>query len=406
MSFKDDFPILNTKINGHNLVYLDNAATSQKPRQFIEALTKFYENDNANVHRGNHTLADRATEAYELTRQTVAKFINANPTEIIFTKNTTEAINLVAYAWGRSNLHEGDTIITTELEHHSNLIPWYILAKEKHLNLQFIKVAKSGQLDLNSLDEILKTQKNIKLLALTAVSNVLGTIVPVANIIKMVKEKFPSCLVLVDGAQSVPSLKTDVKKLGCDFLAFSAHKMLGPTGVGVLYGRQDLLDVMPPFLTGGSMIDEVVRFEATYAPSPQKFEAGTPNIADVVAFKASLDYLTNSGLDKVEKIEKELADYARQELRKIPNVTVYGDLDATNSLGIVSFNIKGIHPHDVSTLLDQEGVAVRSGHHCAAPLMKILGVPGTVRASFYLYNDLSDVEALIRGVKKAIKVFK
>ena len=405
MNLKSDFPILKRQINGRDLVYLDNAATTQKPQVIIDALADFYKNHNANVHRGNHTLSDEATTMYEETRQTVAKFINADTEEIIFTKNATESINLVAFAWGRQNLTSGDTVILSELEHHSNLIPWYVLAKEKNLKLEFIKIDNNGRLDLEHYQKLLDTCQNIKLIAVTGASNVLGVITPIDRVTKMAKQKDKNIIVLVDGAQSVPHLKTDVKALGIDFLAFSAHKMLGPTGVGVLWGKKEILDEMPPFLTGGSMINEVGRLEATYADAPQKFEAGTPNIADVVAFKSAIGYLENFGFDKIKTLEEELLTYAVAELQKIDGVTVYGTDDLSNKLGIVSFNLAGVHPHDVSTILDSAGVAVRSGQHCAEPLMKCLGVSSTVRASFYLYNDKNDVDRLIEGVLKVKKVF-
>jgi len=405
MNPKADFPILSRQINDQPLVYLDNAATTQKPQVVIDALTEFYKNHNANVHRGNHTLSDEATTMYEETRQTVAKFINANVDEVIFTKNATESINLVAYSWGRQSLHEGDTVILSELEHHSNLIPWYVLAKEKNLKLEFIKIDDRGHLNLNHYQNLLDTCKNIKLVAVTAVSNVLGSVVPITQVTQMAKIKNASIKVLIDGSQWVPSLKTDIRRFDCDFFVFSAHKMLGPTGVGILWGRKEILDEMSPFLTGGSMIDEVGRLEATYAKTPQKFEAGTPNIADVVAFKSAVDYLNKFGLKNVEKIETELLKYATTELQRIDGVTVYGGEDLTQKLGIVSFNIKDVHPHDVSTILDSVGVAVRSGQHCAEPLMKCLGVSATVRVSFYLYNDKRDVDRLVAGVKKVKEIF-
>ena len=402
MSIKSDFPIFNRQINGHNLVYLDSGATTQKPQVVIDALIDYYTNHNANVHRGNHTLSDEATTMYEATREAVANFINADPSEIIFTRNTTESINLVAYTWGRQNLKAGDTVVLTELEHHSNLIPWYLLQKEVGIDLEFLKLDSTGNVDLTQYKEILKT-KRVKLVSFMHVSNVLGTILPVQELVTLAKQN--GATVLIDGAQSVPRFKTDVKKLGADFLAFSAHKMLGPTGVGVLWAKRSLLDKMPPFLTGGSMIDVVGRSDVTFADVPQKFEAGTPNIADVVAFMSAIEYLEKFGLDNVEKIEKELLVYAVDELKKVPGVILYCCGDLTAKTGVISFNLIGVHAHDVSTVLDSIGVAVRSGQHCAAPLMKTLGVPATVRASFYLYNDTNDVDQLIVGINKAKQIF-
>lgn len=402
MDIKNDFPIFNRQINGRPLVYLDNGATTQKPQVVIDALVDFYSNHNANVHRGNHTLSDEATTKYEETREAVAKFIGADSNEIVFVRNTTEAINLVAYSWGRKNLKAGDTVILTELEHHSNLIPWYILREELGFDLEFVRILPTGQLDLEHYSSLFKS-KRVRLVSLASVSNVLGVITPLREIIDLAH--LNGALVLIDGAQSVPRLKTDVRGLNADFLAFSAHKMLGPTGVGVLWGKSSLLEKMVPFLAGGSMIDTVNRVDATYATGPQKFEAGTPNIADVVAFKSAIKFLSDFGLDRIEIIERELLTYGLAELDKVPAVTVYGRGDLDHKTGIISFNVSGIHAHDVSTVLDSVGVAVRSGHHCAAPLMKTLGVPATVRASFYLYNEKKDIDQMIVGIKKAKEVF-
>lgn len=402
MNIKSDFPIFKRQINGHPLVYLDNAATTQKPQVVIDALVDFYSNHNANVHRGNHTLSDEATELYEKARADVANFINASPEEIVFTKNTTEAINLVSNSWGRHNLKAGDTIILTELEHHSNLLPWYALRQELGLNLEFVKIDANGELDFQHYQSLF-VDKRVRLVAFASVSNVLGAIAPVKKMAELAK--LHGAAVLVDGAQSVPRFSTNVRELGIDFLTFSAHKMLGPTGVGVLWGRQSLLNKMPPFLLGGSMIDVVDRLSATYAPAPHRFEAGTPNIADVSAFSAALKYLTNFGLENVTKIEHELLSLAIVKLKEIGEVTIYGSDNLDHKTGVISFNVAGIHAHDVSTVLDSVGVAVRSGQHCAAPLMKTLGVPATVRASFYLYNEPSDIDQLIAGIKKAKEIF-
>jgi cysteine desulfurase/selenocysteine lyase len=401
-AIRQDFPILQRQVHGKPLVYLDNAATTQKPRAVIEALVHFYEHHNANIHRAIHALGEEATAAYEETRAKVAQFINApGPECIVFTRNATESINLVAYAWGRQNLGPGDEIVLTEMEHHSNLVPWQRLAQETGAVVKYIGVADDGTLALNDLDSFIG--ERTKLVAVTHVSNSLGTINPVADIVAAAHRC--GAVALVDGAQGAPHMPVDVQALDCDFYAFSAHKMLGPTGVGVLYGRYELLDTMQPFLAGGEMIRRVRLDGANWNDVPWKFEAGTPNIADVIAFSAALDYLTDLGMDNVRAHEEELTAYALRRLLQREELIVYGPLDASRRGGVVSFNYPDIHPHDVGTILDREGVAIRAGHHCTQPLMNRLGVAGTVRASFYIYNTAEEVDALLDGIEKVRAFF-
>ena len=401
-TIREDFPILSRRVHGKPLVYLDNAATTQKPQAVIEALVHFYQHHNANIHRAIHTLGEEATAAYEETRAKVCQFINApRPETIVFTRNATEALNLVAYAWGRHNLGPGDEILLTEMEHHSNLVPWQRLAQEVGAAVRYIGVSDEGTLALDGLDEIIG--EKTKLVGVTHVSNALGTINPVGEIVAAAHRK--GALVVVDGAQSVPHMPVDVQALDCDFLAFSGHKMLGPTGVGVLYGRYELLEAMEPFLTGGEMIRRVRLDGATWNDVPWKFEAGTPNIADVIAFGAALDYLSALGMENVRAHEEALTAYALRRLRQLEDIIVYGPKDASQRGGVISFNYPGIHPHDVGTILDREGVAIRAGHHCAQPLMRRLGVTGTVRASFYIYNTPEEADALIEGVEKVRAFF-
>jgi len=401
-SVREDFPILQRQVHGKPLVYLDNAATTQKPRAVIEALVHFYEHHNANIHRAIHALGEEATSAYEETRAKVAQFINApRPECIVFTRNTTEAINLVAYAWGRQNLGPGDEIVLTEMEHHSNLVPWQRLAQETGATVKYIGVTDEGTLALNGLDSFIG--ERTKLVAVTHVSNALGTINPVEDIVAAAHRR--GAIVVLDGAQSAPHMPVDVQALDCDFYAFSAHKMLGPTGVGVLCGRYELLDAMQPFLTGGEMIRRVRLDGAAWNDVPWKFEAGTPNIADVIAFGAALDYLTALGMTNVRAHEEELTAYALRRLRQREELIIYGPLDASRRGGVVSFNYPDIHPHDVGTILDREGVAIRAGHHCAQPLMNRFGVAGTVRASFYIYNTAEEVDALLDGIEKVRAFF-
>jgi cysteine desulfurase/selenocysteine lyase len=400
---RKDFPILKRKVHGVPLVYLDNAATSQKPRQVIDALVHYYENYNANIHRAVHTLGEEATAAYEGAREKVRAFINAPSSEsVIFTRNTTEAINLVAYSWGRANISEGDEILLTQMEHHSNLIPWQQLAKEKGATVRYVPVTPQGTLELNGLENLFDART--KMMALPHVSNSLGTINPVEKIAAEARRR--GVMLLVDGAQGAPHLPVDVQAIGADFYAFSSHKMLGPTGVGVLYGRRDLLDEMEPFLGGGEMIRKVTFEGATWNDLPWKFEAGTPNIADVIAFGTAIDYLSELGMDNVRQHEAEITAYALDRMASIPDIILYGPPDTAQRGGVVSFNFPDLHPHDIGTVLDTHGVAIRSGHHCTQPLMRCLGISGTARASFYVYNTPQEVEALVDAVKATVAFFQ
>jgi cysteine desulfurase/selenocysteine lyase len=401
---KADFPIFSQKINGKPLVYLDSAASAQKPKVVIDAEKSFYETYYANVHRGIYTMSEKASEAYELVRQKVADFINApSASEIIFTRNATESINLVAYSWGRQNIRKGDVILLTEMEHHANLVPWQVLAKEKGAKLSFIPMTPDYRLDLASLDSLLT--KQVRLVAFTHVSNVLGTINPAREIIRQARKKAPQAVVLVDGAQSVPHFPVDMKKIDADFYVFSSHKMLGPTGVGVLYGKHERLERMPPFLTGGDMISQVKLNESRWNDLPWKFEAGTPNIAGTIGFGAAIDYLQAIGMDRVFSHEQELTALAIKELTAIPGLTFYGPREVKDRGGAIAFSMLGIHPHDIASILNEQGIAVRAGHHCAQPLHEKLGVESTARASFYLYNTEADVLALAAALKKAKEIF-
>ncbi len=396
-----DFPILSRRVHGKPLVYLDNAATTQKPRQVIDALTNYYSRYNANIHRGIHALAEEATDAYERVRTDTAQFLGApSPRSIVFTRNATEAINLVANAWGRSNLEPGDEILLTEMEHHSNLVPWQLIAKSTGAMLAFVGVTDDGYLRLDEYTQ--KLTPKTKLVALTHMSNVLGTINPVEQLVAQAHEQ--GARVLIDAAQSAPHLPIDVKQLDGDFLALSAHKMLGPTGVGVLYAKEPLLESMEPFLGGGEMIADVFLTHATWNEVPWKFEAGTPNIADVIAFGEALRYLDRIGRHHIQAHEQGLAAYAMKRLHELEDVTVYGPGDVRQRGGVVSFNLAGLHPHDVGTILDQEGIAIRAGHHCAKPLIRRLGVAATCRASFYLYNTPQEVDRLIEALAR-VKTF-
>jgi cysteine desulfurase/selenocysteine lyase len=400
-----DFPVLERTVNGRRLVYLDNGATTQKPRQVIEALTRFYSLHNANIHRGIHTLAEEATALYEDVRAKVAAFINApHASEVVFTRNTTEAINLVAAAWGRKFLRPGDEIVITLMEHHSNIVPWQLVAAATGARLRAIPFLPDGTLDLDAARALISSGR-VRLVAVVHMSNVLGTINPVAELAEMAHAA--GALLLVDGAQSVPHLPVDVQALGADFLAFSAHKMLGPTGVGVLWARRALLEAMDPYQGGGSMIGTVAIEGSTWAEVPQKFEAGTPNIADVVAFGAALDYLRELGMDAVRAHEIALTRYALDALRALPEVRVVGPSEATARGGIIAFSYADLHPHDVSQVLDRYGVAVRAGHHCTQPLHRALNleVAATTRASFYIYNDRDDVDALVEALQATGRFF-
>ncbi|MEW6179502.1 MAG: cysteine desulfurase [Chloroflexota bacterium] len=397
-----DFPILKREVApGIPLVYLDSTATSQKPIAVMQAMNDYYERSNANIHRGVHTLAEEATAQYEAAREKVAVFIGANKSrEIIFVRNTTEAINLVAFSWGRKFLQRGDRVLLTEMEHHSNLVPWQILAQEKELQLDFVPVTSDGLLDLNDYQKLLELKP--KVVAFTHMSNVLGTINPVVEMTRMAHQA--GAVVLVDGAQSVPHLPVNVQHLDVDFLAFSAHKMLGPTGIGALYGKEELLESMPPFLGGGDMIKKVYLRQFTPNELPHKFEAGTPAIAEAIGFSAAVDYLSRVGMDRIAAYEHEIIHYALEALSEIEGLKVYGP-SADQKGGVASFTMRGIHPHDVSQILDREGIAVRAGHHCAMPLHEKFGLPATTRASFYLYNTREEVDHLVRGLAKVKKIF-
>ncbi len=404
-AIRRDFPILSRRVHGKPLVYLDNAATTQKPMSVIMSMTAYYERTNANVHRGVHTLSQEATSLMEESRARVARFIGAeDPATVIFTRNATESINLVAWAWGRRTLKAGDEILLTEMEHHSNLIPWQMVARETGAVLRFIPVTgRDGFLDLDQLPKLLTPRT--KILAGTHMSNALGTLNPVEELARRARAQ--GALVLVDGAQSAPHLPVDVKKLGCDFFAFSAHKMLGPTGLGVLWGRRALLESMDPFMGGGDMIKEVWTDHATWNELPYKFEAGTPNITGAIAFGAAIDYLERIGIDRVRAHEIDLTRHALQRLKeRFPDIFLYGPADPAQRGGVVSFELPGIHAHDVGTILDREGVAIRAGHHCCQVLMRKFGISGTARASFYLYNTREEVDSLVKALEEVERLFK
>ena len=402
---RKDFPVLNRRVrDDKQLVYLDNAATTQKPNQVIDAITDYYQNHNSNIHRAVHALAEESTEAFEVTRDKIAKFLNIqNREEIVFVRGTTEAINLISYAWGRDNVEKGDIVVTTEYEHHSNIVPWQILTQETGAELKYINIDDNGELMLEQLDEYLATGK-VKLVAISHVSNVLGTITDIQKVIKKCKDA--GAKILVDGAQAVPHMKVDIASLGCDFYAFSAHKMLGPTGVGVLWARKELLENMRPFQGGGDMIREVHKHETTWNDLPYKFEAGTPNVADVICFAAAIDYLTKIGMDNVRSHEVELTKYALEKMSNVKGLTIYGPKDPQKASGVISFNFNDVHPHDVATIIDKNGVAIRSGHHCAQVLMEKLNVAATNRASFYIYTTKEEVDTLIDSLEQVAKVFK
>lgn len=399
-----DFPILRERTSrGKRLVFLDSAATSQKPQCVIEALVDYYAHYNANIHRGVYEIAARATDAFEAARTKVAEFLNAQPQEIIWTRNTTEAINLVSYSWGLSHLRKGDAIVTTQLEHHSNLVPWQLLAERTGAQLRFIPVDDRGLHVLDDLDELLR---DCKLLALSHVSNTLGTIAPLDLIIP--KAHAAGAVILIDGAQAAPNMPVDVRALDADFYAISAHKMCGPTGIGVLYGKRELLEAMPPFLTGGDMIRKVEYAETSFNDLPWKFEAGTSNIADAIAFGVAVDYLRGIGMEWVREHERRIMRYAFDRLQTLEKrgLEIYGPKDPGRVADVVSFNLADIHPHDLASLLDTEGVCIRAGHHCTMPLMKKMGWPATARASFYIYNTEQDVDALVGALGKAADIFQ
>ena len=395
-----DFPILYRKVHGRQLVYLDNAATSQKPKIVMEAITGYYERDNANIHRGVHYLSERATAEFEAARKTAQGFLHARePEEIVFVRGATEAINLVAQTYGRSHLSEGDEVLITAMEHHSNIVPWQLLCEEKHAHLQVAPINDAGELILEEFERLLGP--GTKLVAVAHVSNALGTVNPIITLVEMAHKR--GIPVLVDGAQAVPRMSVDVEELDCDFYVFSGHKAYGPTGIGILYGKSALLEAMPPYQGGGDMISSVTFEKTTYNRVPHKFEAGTPDIAGAVGLKAALDYLDELGKENISRHELELLTYATKVVSAIPGIRVIGT--AKEKTGVLSFVMDDIHPHDIGTVLDQEGIAVRTGHHCAQPVMKRFGVEATVRASFGLYNTKQEVDALVRGIQKVREVF-
>ncbi len=398
-AIRQEFPIFSREVKGRPLIYLDNAATSQKPQQVIDALTHYYTNYNANIHRGIHTLAEEATAAFEHTRDAVKLFIGAAAREeIIFTRGTTEGINLVAYSWGRKNIHAGDEIIISGMEHHSNIVPWQLLCEEKEAVLKIIPVNESGELILSEYEKLLGPKT--KLVSIVHVSNALGTVNPVKKMIAQAHAA--GALVLVDGAQSAVHLDIQVQDLDCDFFVFSAHKLYGPTGVGVLYGKRAILESMPPFMGGGEMIKEVSFKKTTFNELPYKFEAGTPNIADVIAFRSALHFIHSIGKDKIRRHEEDLLQYAHQELLKVPGLRFIGT--AKEKVSVISFVIEKAHPQDIGILLDNRGIAVRTGHHCAQPLMDQFCIPGTTRASFAVYNTRYEIDELLKGLQRAVKI--
>jgi cysteine desulfurase/selenocysteine lyase len=400
-AIRADFPVLEREINGKSLVFLDSAASSQKPLPVIDAISDYYRLHHANVHRGIYRLSEEATDAYEKARGRIARFINAASTkEVIFTRNATESINLVMHSWGRTNVQEGDEIWLTEIEHHANLVPWQMLAEEKGARLRFIPLTEDCRLDLSVLDDL---SERTKIVAVTQASNVLGTLPPVRRIVDAAHAV--GAITVVDAAQSVPHMAVDVQALGCDFYAFSGHKMCGPTGIGVLWGRRELLERMPPFLAGGEMIRRVEWERAEWAGLPAKFEAGTPAIAEAIGLGAAVEYLEALGMGAVREHEKELTAYALERLAEVPGLMVYGPKDLDVRGGVAAFTLAEAHPHDIATILDAEGVAVRAGHHCTMPLHKKLGLSATTRASFYIYNTQEDVDRLVEGIYAVKHIF-
>ena len=399
---RNDFPILDRTVNGKRLVYLDNAATTQKPKVVIDALVDYYSRYNANVHRGVHQLSIEATESYENSRKKLAKFINApSSQEVVFTRGTTESINLVKFAWGSKFVKGGDVILLTLMEHHSNMVPWQLLAKEKGARIEYAPITADGKIDMGEFERMLGLSP--ALVAFTQCSNVLGTINDAEKLCSMARKA--GATTLVDAAQSAPHMPIDVQRIGCDFLAFSGHKMLGPTGIGVLYGRRELLDSMDPFQSGGDMIKEVHLEGARWNDVPYKFEAGTTNIADAIGLGVAAEYLTSLGMENVRRHEVKLLAYAFEKMSRIPNIKIYGPMELDARGGVISFNLADIHPHDMASILDGEGVAIRAGHHCAQPLMEHLGIPGTSRASFYVYNSTEEIDVFIGALLKAKSVF-
>ena len=399
MSIRDDFPILQNR----KMAYLDSGATTQKPKQVIEAIEKFYENNNANPHRGAYSLSIEATEEYENTRKKIAKFINARyEEEIIFSKNASESLNLVAYSYGLDTLKKDDDVVISIMEHHSNLVPWQYVTGKTQSNLKYMYVNENYELSKEEIES--KITDKTKIVAITHVSNVLGTINPVKEIIKYAHKK--GAIVIVDASQSIPHMKIDVQDLDADFLAFSGHKMLAPPGIGVLYGKREILNKMNPFLMGGDMIEYVYEQKTTFAPLPNKFEAGTQNVEGVIGLGSAIDYISNLGYEKIQEIEDELLDYAREELSKLDFLKIYMTPNRKNHSAVISFNIKGVHPHDVASILDSENVCVRSGNHCAQPLLRYLGEDSTCRMSLYFYNTKQDIDMLVEALKKAYKMFE
>jgi cysteine desulfurase/selenocysteine lyase len=399
VNVRSDFPVLDRE----GLVYLDSAATSQKPRQVIEAIDSYYRHSNANIHRGVYSLAREATDLFEGARERVAAFTGWEPTSTIFTKNATEAINLVAYSWGRHQLHEGDEVLITQMEHHSNIVPWQLACAERGAKLRYLSVSDEGTLSLDELDEVLAGGR-VKLVAFAHISNVLGTLNPVEEIVR--RARAAGAVTLIDGSQAVPQLPLDLTGIDADFYAWTGHKALGPTGIGILHGRRELLEAMPPFLGGGDMIARVGFDESTWNELPWKFEAGTSPIAEGVGLGAAVDYLSGIGMDNVRAHERDLTSYALERLPEVEGITLFGPLDPDRRGGVVSFAIDGIHPHDIAELCDREGVCIRAGHHCAQPLMRQLGVAATARASFHVYNSRDDVDRLVEALGKAREVFE
>lgn len=398
---RKDFPVLERKVNGKGLVYFDNTATAQKPIQVIDAISDYYKNNNANIHRGVHTLSQEASDMYDNGRENLAGFVGCRPEEMIFTRNATESLNLVSYSWGLQNLNEGDEIIITSMEHHSNIIPWHFLQKSRGIKVRALKLKDGKGIDIDEINELV-TPKT-KMIAFTHFSNVLGTIIPAKKICALAKDN--GILSSVDGAQSAPHMKIDVKDIGCDFFSFSAHKMIGPTGIGGLYVKEDILENMPPFNGGGGMIKDVFIDSSTYDKPPGRFEAGTPNIAGVVGFSAAVDYLNKVGMENIEEYEQEINDMVIKKMTELDDVIFYGSKDIKDRGAVFSFNIKGANPHDVAMLFDQQGIALRSGHHCAQPLMQELGTDGTVRSSPYLYNTKEEVELFLEVLEVVLDSF-
>ena len=400
--FRSDFPILDREINGRPMAFLDSAASSQKPAQVIDAMMDVYRNSYANVHRGAYTLSQEATEAYEGARRKVARFLNAAaPEEVVFTRNTTAAINLFAYGWGLGNLKPGDRVLTSVMEHHSNIVPWHIIARHTGAELSFLDITGDFRINLQKAQD--RFDERVKIVSLSGMSNVLGIMPPIGEIARLAREV--GAVMLVDGAQMVPHSPVDVQEMGADFLAFSGHKMLGPTGIGVLWGRRELLEKMEPMEGGGEMIREVRLFESTWAPVPQKFEAGTPPFVEAIGLGAAVDYLSEIGMDRILEHDRKLTSYALDRLEEVPGLSIQGPANTIDRGGVISFDIPGIHAHDIATILDQHGVAVRAGHHCAQPLMRHLGLAATTRASFYLYNSEDDIDALVDALGVARRLF-